>query len=129
MYQQQENQKFMSHFHKKFVICHGRRNLALNSDKKWPELFHMRANGLAVCNRTIQIECRAEMLNSAFFYILNYPNLNTDKEGVVATLGQVFVWEGTNADPYYHPIAETVCFFFTVVKKIIFAFYCKIIYI
>lgn len=30
MYQQQENHKFLSHFHKKFVIRRGRRGLMMN---------------------------------------------------------------------------------------------------
>lgn len=113
MYQQQENQKFMSHFHKKFVIRYGCRNLALHENKKYPELFNMRANGSAVCNRTIQIDCRAEKLNSAFYYILCYPNasnLSGDNEENTNGLfnGKIFIWEGNKTDLYYEPIAEMV---------------------
>lgn len=107
MYQQQENQKFMSHFNKKFIIRRGRRNLALNENKKSPELYNMRANGSAVCNRTIQIDCCAEKLNSAFYYILYCPNsanLSIDNK----TIGKVFIWEGNKADLYYESVANEV---------------------
>jgi hypothetical protein len=58
MYQQQENQKFLSHFRRRFVIRRGRRGLAaLPGAGRWPELFHLRANGSAVCTRTIQVRC------------------------------------------------------------------------
>lgn len=57
MHQQQENHKFLSHFHRKFVIRRGRRGLTKNLGGKWPELFQIRANGSSVCTRTIQIDC------------------------------------------------------------------------
>ncbi|KAI1729403.1 gelsolin repeat domain-containing protein [Ditylenchus destructor] len=105
MYQQQENQKFLSHFKKKFVIRRGRRNLSMNLGGKWPELFHMRANGSAVCTRTIQIDCRAQCLNSGFCYILRYPFPTKDEHG---NAGIVYVWLGSKSDVYYHPLSEQV---------------------
>uniref|UniRef100_A0A915EFX3 Gelsolin-like domain-containing protein n=1 Tax=Ditylenchus dipsaci TaxID=166011 RepID=A0A915EFX3_9BILA len=105
MYQQQENHKFLSHFKKKFVIRKGRRNLSINMGGKWPELFHMRANGSAVCTRTIQIDCKADKLNSAFCYIVRYPFAAEDDQG---NLGKVFVWLGSKCDPYYYCVAEQV---------------------
>lgn len=107
MYQQQENQKFLSHFKKKFVIRKGRRNLSMNSRGKWAELFHIRANGSAVCTRTIQIDCKIEKLNSAFCYILRYPLPCTDDDG---NNGKIFVWLGGKCDSYYFNIAEEVKF-------------------
>lgn len=105
MYQQQENQKFMSHFRKKFFIRRGRRNLALSLGGKWPELFHMRANGSAVCNRIIQIDCQAKNLNSAFYYILRCPMKAGDDEGCS---GKVFVWQGSKVDVYFADVANEV---------------------
>ncbi|VDN29276.1 unnamed protein product [Gongylonema pulchrum] len=48
----------------------------------WPELFLMRANGSAVCTRTVQIDCRANQLNSAFCFILRAPYRVVDEDGL-----------------------------------------------
>uniref|UniRef100_A0A914YJP1 Gelsolin-like domain-containing protein n=1 Tax=Panagrolaimus superbus TaxID=310955 RepID=A0A914YJP1_9BILA len=105
MYQQQENHKFLSHFNKKFVIRRGRRNLTMNSGGKWPELFHMRANGSSLCTRTIQIDCKTDQLNSGFCYILRRPFPIADDEGVN---GVVYIWIGNKSESYYHPVAKEV---------------------
>jgi len=105
MYQQQENHKFLSHFKKKFVIRRGRRNLSMNLGGKWPELFHLRANGSAVCTRTIQIDAKSELLNSAFPYILRYPFPVPDESG---NNGIIYVWYGGKSDSYYHPLAKEI---------------------
>lgn len=105
MYQQQENHKFLSHFHKKFVIRRGRRGLTLNLGGRWPELFHMRANGSSVCTRTIQVDCRADQLNSAFCYILRAPFKCIDENGLK---GKVFVWIGSKSNPREHSLCEQV---------------------
>ncbi|KHN73472.1 Protein flightless-1 -like protein [Toxocara canis] len=105
MYQQQENHKFLSHFHRKFVIRRGRRGLTMNLGGRWPELFLMRANGSSVCTRTIQIDCRADQLNSAFCYILRAPFRCMDEDG---TKGKVFVWLGAKTTPRQHQLCEAV---------------------
>ncbi|MCP9259008.1 Gelsolin [Dirofilaria immitis] len=105
MYQQQENHKFLSHFHKKFVIRRGRRGLTMNLGGHWPELFLMRANGSAVCTRTIQIDCRANQLNSAFCYILRAPFKVADENGLE---GKIFVWYGSKSNPNHHDLCLQV---------------------
>uniref|UniRef100_A0A0N4Z6K5 Gelsolin-like domain-containing protein n=1 Tax=Parastrongyloides trichosuri TaxID=131310 RepID=A0A0N4Z6K5_PARTI len=105
MYQQQENAKFLSHFHRKFLIRRGRRNLSQNLGGKWPELFSMRANGSAVCTRTIQIDCLAKNLNSGFCFILRAPLSVPDENG---NAGKVYVWRGSKSDPYFHKYIEQV---------------------
>ncbi|TKR57749.1 hypothetical protein L596_030409 [Steinernema carpocapsae] len=105
MYQQQENHKFLSHFEKKFVIRRGRRGLTMNLGGKWPELFQMRANGSALCTRTIQIDCKAQELNSGFNHILRAPFRCLGEDG---TMGRVFVWIGSKTDPYFEPLITKV---------------------
>ncbi|VDM10781.1 unnamed protein product [Wuchereria bancrofti] len=105
MYQQQENHKFLSHFHKKFVIRRGRRGLTMNLGGHWPELFLMRANGSAVCTRTIQIDCRANQLNSAFCFILRAPFKIVDENGLE---GKVFVWYGSKSNSNHHDLCLQV---------------------
>lgn len=100
MNQQQENHKFLSHFKRKLVIRRGRRSLSASAD---PELFHMRANGTSICTRTIQLDCKAAQLNSAFYYILRVP-LHESEDGP----GKIFVWKGSKSDPFYHKLAEEV---------------------
>lgn len=97
MYQQQENQKFLSHFKKKFVIKRGRRNLcAFPHARKYTEFYHVRANGSSINTRTIQIDNKAEHLNSEFAYILQYPYQVPDEDG---RKGTTFVWRGSKAKP------------------------------
>uniref|UniRef100_A0A915C440 Protein flightless-1 homolog n=1 Tax=Parascaris univalens TaxID=6257 RepID=A0A915C440_PARUN len=105
MYQQQENHKFLSHFHRKFVIRRGRRGLTLNLGGHWPELFHMRANGSSLCTRTIQVDCRADQLNSAFCYILRAPFRCADENGIS---GKVYVWFGSKTTDRQRQLCETV---------------------
>ncbi|KAL3116089.1 hypothetical protein niasHT_007389 [Heterodera trifolii] len=106
MNQQQENHKFLSHFKCKLVIRYGKRNPSHNLSPAVPELFHMRANGTSICTRTIQVDCNATRLNSAFCFILRVPpsDLQTDEEDI----GNVFVWIGSKSDPYFHKLAEEV---------------------
>lgn len=105
MYQQQENHKFLSHFHRKFVIRRGRRGLTLNLGGHWPELFHMRANGSSLCTRTIQVDCRADQLNSAFCYILRAPFRCANEDGIS---GKVYVWFGSKTTDRQRQLCETV---------------------
>jgi hypothetical protein len=102
MYQQQENHKFLSHFKRKLVIRRGRRVLNAVSGVPgreysralaiafcvstvgWPELFEVRANGSAICTRTIQVECKAKHLISAFVFILRAPFKWTSDDGARA---------------------------------------------
>ncbi|RCN26638.1 gelsolin repeat protein [Ancylostoma caninum] len=105
MHQQQENHKFLSHFHRKFVIRRGRRGLTRNLGGKWPELFQMRANGSSVCTRTIQIDCRATELCSGFCHILRAPYSVARDDG---QKGIVYVWIGVQSDPHEHEYARKV---------------------
>ncbi|MFH4980909.1 hypothetical protein AB6A40_007618 [Gnathostoma spinigerum] len=105
MYQQQENHKFLSHFHKKFVIRRGRRGLNLNCGGRWPELFLMRANGSAICTRTIQIDCMADQLNSAFCFILRAPFKVANEDG---ENGRIYVWLGKRSNPNQHKLCEEI---------------------
>jgi hypothetical protein len=56
----------------------------------------MRANGSAICTRTIQVDCKADQLDSAFCYILRAPFRIVDNDG---ENGRVFVWIGNKSDP------------------------------
>ncbi|VDL66510.1 unnamed protein product [Nippostrongylus brasiliensis] len=105
MHQQQENHKFLSHFHRKFVIRRGRRGLTRNLGGKWPELFQMRANGSSVCTRTIQIDCSAAELCSGFCHILRAPFKIQREDG---EKGIVYVWIGSQSDPHEHEYARRV---------------------
>ncbi|VDK53588.1 unnamed protein product [Anisakis simplex] len=105
MYQQQENHKFLSHFHRKFVIRRGRRGLTMNLGGHWPELFAMRANGSSVCTRTIQIDCKATHLNSSFCFILRAPYRCVDDDGCK---GKIFVWMGKHTTKKQHSLCEEI---------------------
>ncbi|PAV59113.1 hypothetical protein WR25_10798 [Diploscapter pachys] len=104
MYQQQENHKFLSHFHKKFLIRRGRRGLTKNLGGMWPELFQMRANGSTVCTRTIQIDCIADQLCSGFCHILRIP-YKEDRNG---QRGIIYVWIAQQSDPHDHETVKMV---------------------
>uniref|UniRef100_A0A5S6QHV9 Gelsolin-like domain-containing protein n=1 Tax=Trichuris muris TaxID=70415 RepID=A0A5S6QHV9_TRIMR len=106
MYQQQENQKFLSHFKKMVVIHRGRRNLSMfPGAQRWPECYHLRANGSAICSRTIQIDCDAALLNSGFCYFLKVP-FNVPDE--VGKRGKVFVWVGSLVNENTARLAEEI---------------------
>ena len=95
MHQQQENQKFLSHFKKRLVVRRGRRCLSLfPSARKWPELFHVRANGSPISTRAIQIDCDSSCLNSAFCFILKIPYEVPEEDG---SEGKILVWHGSKA--------------------------------
>ncbi|CAI4229081.1 unnamed protein product [Auanema sp. JU1783] len=104
MHQQQENHKFLSHFHKKFVIRRGRRGLTKNLGGRWPELFQIRANGSSVCTRTIQIDARSDHLCSAFCHILRAP-FKMEKDG---EKGIVYVWVGSASEATCEEVARKV---------------------
>lgn len=98
-YQQQESDRFLAHFRKRFVIHTGSRRA-----KKTPpevELYHVRANGSPVCTRTVQIDVDAANLNSAFCYILKVPFNNEDS-------GAIYVWIGEKATSDYVDVANEV---------------------
>lgn len=67
----------------------------------------MRANGSAVCTRTIQIDCNANQLNSAFCYILRIPFRMADENGVK---GWIYIWLGNKSNPNQHKLCEQVIF-------------------
>ncbi|CAI5446386.1 unnamed protein product [Caenorhabditis angaria] len=105
MYQQQENHKFLSHFKRKFLIKRGRRGLTRSLGGKWPELYQMRANGSSVCNRTIQVDCQANQLCSAFCHILRIPYkvpLETGQKGIV------YVWYGKDSEEWERDVAKQI---------------------
>ncbi|KRX42887.1 Protein flightless-1 -like protein [Trichinella murrelli] len=93
--QQQENQKFLSHFKKRFVIRQGRRNLCLFPGfQNWPRLYQLRANGGAINSRTVQIDCDSSLLNSEFCSALTVPFNVPDENG---HRGCIFLWIGSRA--------------------------------
>ncbi|KRY77918.1 Protein flightless-1 -like protein, partial [Trichinella pseudospiralis] len=91
--QQQENQKFLSHFKKRFVIRQGRRNLCLFPGfQNWPRLYQLRANGGSINSRTVQIDCDSSLLNSEFCSALTVPFNVPDENG---HRGCIFLWIGS----------------------------------
>lgn len=86
MRQQQENLKFLSHFHQKFIIFKGSRKSAAARKAKNEEqtqFFHLRANGGALTTRCIEIDPNPHLLNSEFCYILKVPFNSVDMTGIV----------------------------------------------
>lgn len=68
--QQQENLKFLAHFHRKFVIHRGKRKAPRGLDWAAPtEFFQIRSSGSALCTRCIQINPDSSLLNSCFWYV------------------------------------------------------------
>lgn len=59
-----------------------------------------------MCTRTIQIDCRADQLNSGFSYILRRPFAVPDESDCY---GIVYCWIGNQSDPYYHTVVKEVC--------------------
>ena len=105
MNQQQENHKFLSHFKRKLLIKRGSRKLAADDGGNRPELYHIRANGSDICTRTIQVDCNASNLNSAFCYVLRAPLPEADENG---NSGWTFVWKGSKCDPFFYKLGEEV---------------------
>uniref|UniRef100_A0A914W203 Gelsolin-like domain-containing protein n=1 Tax=Plectus sambesii TaxID=2011161 RepID=A0A914W203_9BILA len=69
-------------------------------------MFHMRANGSAICTRTIHIDNKAEQLNSAFCYIVRAPfRYVADTQ---SPQGKVYVWIGNKSDPAEHDLCADV---------------------
>ncbi|XP_076808004.1 protein flightless-1 homolog [Clavelina lepadiformis] len=87
MKQQQENLKFLSHFHQKFIISNGSRKEAmLDKERKaldQPQFYHIRSNGGLLTTRCVEIETNPKLLNSEFCYILKVPFNSTDSAGIV----------------------------------------------
>ncbi|XP_077967219.1 protein flightless-1 homolog [Styela clava] len=86
MKQQQENLKFLSHFHEKFVIFKGSRKAAIkrkSDNEEQPQFFQIRANGGALTTRCIEIDTDPHLLNSEFCYILSVPFNSVDMTGIV----------------------------------------------
>ncbi|KAI6241750.1 hypothetical protein M3Y99_00338000 [Aphelenchoides fujianensis] len=107
--QQQENHKFLSHFKRQFLICRGSR-IERQQYRLKPQLFHMRANGSSVNTRTIEVDCSAQLLNSAFCYVLACP-FSEDSEDPAkdeGKIGRLYVWIGSKADGYYHELIQSV---------------------
>ncbi|XP_063624360.1 protein flightless-1 [Cydia splendana] len=93
-HQQQESLKFMSHFHRRFIIRDGKRNTPPEGGKQPVELFELRSNGSALCTRLVQVKADAAQLNSAFCYILNVPLEGSDDTSSAI----VYAWIGSKAD-------------------------------
>lgn len=105
MRQQQENLKFLSHFHQKFVIFKGsRKAAALRKEKveEQPQFFHIRSNGGALTTRCIEIEPDPHLLNSEFCYILSVPFNSVDMTGIV------YGWIGRVSSPHDSKLMEDV---------------------
>ncbi|CAB3227143.1 unnamed protein product [Arctia plantaginis] len=93
-HQQQESLKFMSHFHRRFIIKDGKRNQKPEEGRQPVELYELRSNGSALCTRLVQVKADATQLNSAFCYILNVP-----LEGANETSSAiVYAWIGSKSD-------------------------------
>ncbi|CAF0908368.1 unnamed protein product, partial [Didymodactylos carnosus] len=96
--QQQENQRFMSHFNRKFIIRNGKRRTATqrqqqpNQRLQQTEMFHLRWSYSTILTRCIQIEPSASNLCSEFCYIVTVPLDSGD------IIGIVYVWIGNSAD-------------------------------
>ena len=121
--QQQENLKFLAHFHRKFVIHRGKRKAP--KGKEWiapTEFFQVRSSGSTLCTRCIQIQPDSSLLNSCFWYFSDFLGLNStyiklfsrcsyilkvpfDKED---TSGIVYVWVGDFADSEEARITEEI---------------------
>nr|CAB3246483.1 protein flightless-1 homolog [Phallusia mammillata] len=97
MKQQQENLKFLSHFHEKFVISNGSRKKAAaieqNQIEDQTQFYHIRSNGGLLSTRCIEIDPNPALLNSEFCYILKVPFNSTDSAGIV------YGWIGRIANP------------------------------
>lgn len=105
MRQQQENLKFLSHFHQKFVVFKGsRKEAALRKEKmdEQPQFFHIRSNGGALTTRCIEIEPDPHLLNSEFCYILSVPFNSVDMTGIV------YGWIGRVSSPQDSKLMEDV---------------------
>nr|CAH0109694.1 unnamed protein product [Daphnia galeata] len=101
--QQQENLKFLAHFHRKFVIHRGKRKPVKGDDWSAPtEFFQIRSSGSTLCTRCIQIQADSSLLNSCFCYILKVPFDKEDRSGIV------YVWVGNRADPDEARITEEI---------------------
>lgn len=118
MQQQQENLKFLSHFHQKFVIHRGRRNTLGEGDgisrlsrPGEAELYQLRANCDPITLRCIQIGCSSPpsniVLYSAYCYILKTP-LVLAKEDSPQSRCIVFIWTGAQCDPDYVTLAGDI---------------------
>ncbi|CAH0398250.1 unnamed protein product [Chilo suppressalis] len=93
-HQQQESLKFMSHFHRRFIIRDGKRNQKPEGGRQPVELFELRSNGSALCTRLVQVKPDATQLNSAFCYILNVPlEGSNDTSSAI-----VYAWIGNKSD-------------------------------
>lgn len=69
MHQQKEDEKFLAHFGRKFIIHQGKRNQSSQYLKPY-QLYQLRANGNPLTLRCIEIEPTAANLNSGFCFIL-----------------------------------------------------------
>lgn len=90
-HQQQESNKFLSHFKRKFIIHLGKRP-SKNQPKKVylkPTFYFVRANGSRIATRCIQVNNDAGVLCSGFCYILTIPEEEK--------FGTVYVWIGNQA--------------------------------
>ncbi|XP_078491271.1 protein flightless-1 homolog isoform X2 [Ciona intestinalis] len=87
MKQQQENLKFLSHFHQKFIITNGSRkdvaNIRSGKQEDLTQFYQIRSNGGMLTTRCVEIEPNPKLLNSEFCFILKVPFNNADSSGIV----------------------------------------------
>ena len=106
--QQQENQHFLSHFKRKFIIHKGKRKSKEVLENKNTKMFHLRRSPHhLICTRCIEIEASASNLCSEFCYIVCVPFENTEKNSNSSD-GIVYVWIGSLANPDEAKIAEEI---------------------
>ncbi|CBY08311.1 unnamed protein product [Oikopleura dioica] len=103
MKQQQEGEKFLSHFDGNFIIMNGKRftkgqrEKILNREdielpKREPILLQTRSTGSMFTTRTVQVACEPISLNSEFCHILIVPFSGGGS-------GMVYGWIGRCAEP------------------------------
>ncbi|CAF2532295.1 unnamed protein product [Rotaria sp. Silwood2] len=97
--QQQENQRFMAHFNRKFIIHNGKRRTAAQRIQMpiqrltQTQMYHIRWCYSTIMTRCIQIEATSANLCSEFCYIVTVPLDSGD------IIGIVYVWIGNSVHP------------------------------
>ncbi|CAF0945256.1 unnamed protein product [Adineta steineri] len=97
--QQQENQRFMAHFNRKFVIHNGKRRTTAQRIQMpiqrltHTQMYHIRWCYSTIMTRCIQVEATSANLCSEFCYIVTVPLDSGD------IIGIVYVWVGNNVHP------------------------------
>jgi hypothetical protein len=106
--QQQENQSFLAHFKRKFIIHKGKRKSKEVLNNKNTKMYHIRRSPHhIICTRCIEIEASASNLCSEFCYLVCVPFENTEINSNSSN-GIVYVWIGSLANPDEAKIAEDI---------------------